>query len=79
MLEHILHRETLNYAVSRAITCPSCGLVLDVRRAVYVDGHVGLRRIRAVACGACYDRDAKRLAEVLQPGAEIIDGREMQS
>jgi len=41
-----LERQLLKYAVGRAITCPYCGNILDVREAVLVD--------TTTLCRACF-------------------------
>ena len=65
----------LKYAVGRAICCPTCGKVLDYRRAVMISAP----HYEAIACASCYDAiDPKVRAEFASlPGREVIDGREV--
>lgn len=61
-------REALRYAVSRAITCPCCGGVLDAKAAVLLTHGTDA----AIACAACYGRPAG----TFRAGAvDVYDGR----
>lgn len=61
-------RGILAHAVGRAICCPQCGNILDVKRAVLVE----YKGRNGIACASCFDRCA---AKGIPEGAEIIDGR----
>lgn len=52
-------RIVVRAAVMRAIFCPDCGHILDIRDAVLVTGTRGA----AVACGRCFDRQINTAAE----------------
>lgn len=77
--DDIVNRETLLYAVQRAITCAKTGRVLDVRTAVYyrvvnAEGKAGAD----VIDGAVWDIIGERIrahckAEGIE--LEVIDGR----
>ncbi|MEU7570308.1 hypothetical protein [Micromonospora sp. NPDC049240] len=78
--DRIVNRETLRYAVSRAITCRASGRILDVRTAVYAAIKHGGETSAVVIDGEVWDRiraDLEVLA--LSKGAEleIIDGRKL--
>lgn len=86
-MEQTIHRNLLKEAVGRAIFCPACKRVLDVRRAVELDyyrasdgiGTSGLAGVR-VLCTSCYDAkcaDGKLKAQLEGTGLhfEVIDGR----
>jgi len=76
-------RIVVRAAVQRAIFCPRCDQVLDVRDAVLVTGPRGA----AVACGSCFDYQINEQAVYwAKPRAEILalfgpdgidDGREL--
>lgn len=74
-LGKIAARSILRFAVQRAIFCPSCDRVLDVRRAVLIEIKATGRHL--ISCGACFDKP--RIQEAVaskQPGElDIIDGR----
>ncbi len=60
------------YAVQRAITCPSCGNILDVRRSVYIEVKDGSKHY--IVCATCFDEKKEGLAPV-RDHLLIHDGR----
>ena len=55
-LELTLRRNMLRYHVGHDITCPSCSVILDVRRAVELDFLRGTEILRsAILCASCFD------------------------
>lgn len=66
-----LETELLRYAVQRQLLC-GCGAILDVRRAVLLDGSEA-GRPTAVACGACFDKAVRKGLKL--DGLDITDGR----
>ncbi len=56
----------LKYAVQRAMFCPDCGTVLDVKRAVLVND-------KGIACAKCYDKVAHMIDEKHN---DVLDGRQ---
>ena len=87
MLEKMASRILVKDAVQRAMFCPRCQGILDVRRAVLMDVEVSGKTVfMAVECGKCYDGEAKaqleagvKAVEAKRPDADvnvtIYDGR----
>jgi hypothetical protein len=82
-LERKLTRDSLRYAVGRAIFCPGCGTILDCRRAVELDFYRGndLAGVKVV-CASCYDAkmgDGKLEGQLEGTGLTVkaLDGREL--
>ncbi len=86
-LETRMERETLRYAVSRSIFCPTCKGILDIQRAVLV--YNARAKGAGIACASCFDgmcdelqtkTDCQSRADVLalmvKGGIEITDGRD---
>ncbi len=82
--DRVLARTTLRYAVQRAIFCPYCGKILDIRDAVLLDGsdHGGKMHILHAAE---YDRvieaegNLAALEEKFGHKIDVLDGRELFS
>jgi len=72
-LERTMKRRALEYACGRAITCPSCGHILDRKRAVLLTG----KRAAGIACVDCIEKQTINLVEMREAGFEIDDGREL--
>jgi transcription elongation factor Elf1 len=79
-LERKTKQEILRYAVQQSITCPTCGDVLDVQRAVatFIKSRAG------VACAPCFDKSVDTVARKYDwtrdqtlEGIEVHDGREL--
>lgn len=69
----------MRYAVQRAITCPYSGGVLDMRRAVLLDGSDHGGRMDLM-CADCYDRllskvNLEELQVKLGYQVDVLDGR----
>lgn len=76
-----LMRNTISYAVGRAIFCPGCENVLDTDNAVLVtrrDNTGGA----AICCGECYDAQIANLSSVdftaMTFQLDTYDGRELR-
>ena len=76
-----VRKQLLRYAVSRAMFCPTCDCVLDMRRAVLTEGS----EQTGIACVSCWESllermrerfGADRVAEVLTD-ISVTDGREL--
>ena len=71
-LERKMHRETLKYAVGRAISCQECGTVLDYRKATLVTHKPEGMSIR---CTSCWDSVVERMPasarEVMEHAREV--------
>lgn len=71
-MEATINRNLLKFAVQTALTCPKCGQILDMRRAV----QFGLAGREFILCCACYDKlECERLDNNFTPFAEVLDGR----
>ena len=84
-------REALKYAVGRALSCPTCGRILDARRSVLMtpmrSPAANASRGCSIACGNCWDKFVARaaakvgmdspgvLADLKANGYDIDDGR----
>lgn len=76
-------QQAVKAAVMRAIFCPTCTAVLDMRRAVLVTG----KSRAGVACGPCWDATVGAtaadlgvcvedvVAAYVEAGVEVDDGR----
>ncbi len=78
-----ISKQLLRYAVSRAIFCPTCKGVLDVRRAVLAETSA----LAVIECASCWESTvegmrerlgADRTDEVLAD-IDVTDGRELHS
>ncbi len=76
-------KQLLRYAVSHAIFCPTCGGILDVRRAVLTEGSAQT----GIACVSCWETllermrkrfGVDRVADVLTE-ISVTDGRKLHS
>lgn len=65
-----LSREMLRYAISRVMTCPATGAVLDIRSAVLVESADGTRLIACVSAEGWRTHGAGVLAIV--PDAVVM-------
>lgn len=76
-LKATIDKRLLRHAVGHAIFCPSCGEILDYRRAVLATGPA----VSATLCVKCWDRTVERLkgrgmtAEQIASKIDVIDGR----
>jgi len=75
-LEREAGRGALTFAVQRAIFCPECQKVLDVRRAILVT-RLTEPRAASVACIPCFEALPITLADLARVGLEVDDGREL--
>lgn len=78
-LEKTLNRNSLKYSVGRAIFCPGCRDIMDVRRAVEVTASQNGNIVMVKAlCITCWDKQRaefeRKLAE-LKATIEVLDGR----
>ncbi len=71
-LERKMHRETLKYAVGRAIYCQECGTVLDFRKCTLVT-HKNPSSM-SIRCTSCWDGVVDRMPDAAQ--AEMVKCRE---
>ncbi len=76
-------KQLLRYAVSQAIFCPTCGGILDVRRAVLTEETTR----SGIACASCWEAllermrkrfGVDRVADVLTE-ISVTDGRKLHS
>ena len=76
-LESHFERELLRYAVSRAMFCPDCQAILDVRRAVLIERELdGQSAISCVECWTKYVRGLRRRGVAVPvEGIKVTDGR----
>jgi hypothetical protein len=74
-----LQRESLRGSVQRAIFCPSCGNVLDMRRAVEVSAWKDSDCLKVVVvCAKCWDAHLPSRPPVpAEIKLEVLDGREL--
>ncbi len=78
-----ISKQLLSYAVSRAIFCPTCNRILDVRRAVLAETSA----LSVIECASCWESTvegmrerlgADRAAEILAE-IDVTDGRALHS
>jgi len=82
ILKTQIDRQSLKYSVGRAITCPTCGDIMDCTRAVEVTYSKGRAVKTGVCCTTCYDAriapEVESIREHLTScgiATEILDGR----
>lgn len=78
--ERKVNRDVLRYAVQRAITCPTCGCILDVKKAVATFSN----KRAGVTCVTCFEEVLADLMkrhdwtrEQILEGIDVHDGREL--
>ena len=73
-------KNLLKYAAGQAITCPTCGSIMDWKRTCIIEVHQGESTLRTYAlCAACWDK-AKAGVEAAMAKKpmltlEVTDGR----
>lgn len=77
-VERTVNRNLLRYAVQRAIFCPRCQRILDMRRAVLLIFWKESEAKELCVCRPCYGQGRERLkakAAERNVRIEVIDGR----
>lgn len=85
-MQRDINRGLVQHAVSKAMFCPGCEHVLEMKRAVLATREDGKN---GIACGDCYDKRTNALASSLgmtrealdaklpELGIEVLDGRKL--